>query len=270
MQLDKTQQVISAGIALPIKADGTRDSVNTSYTHQDVQGQVSRTLRLGVDRTQKVGKFDRILSLQYQHEVRAAQGAPTDNLQALTLNSSWTFRKTNNLLYPTAGYLLNFQLGGALQSLLSDRTFLRTYVKGVRYYSLASTTTAILRIEGGYVRAQSSQGVPSDFLFRTGGDQSVRGYAYQSLGVQDGAAIVGGRYLGVLSSEIDHWWTTNWGSAIFYDAGNAVDNKSALALQRGYGLGLRWRSPVGPVNLDVAYGKTLKKYRLHFSLGFTF
>ena len=112
--------------------------------------------------------------------------------------------------------------------------------------------------------------MPSSFLFRAGGDQSVRGYGYQQLGVQEGDAIVGGRYLLTAGAEYQYWFRPPWGVAVFYDAGNAGDKFSDLNPKSGYGVGARWRSPVGPINVDVAYGHAVKKARLHFSLGFTF
>jgi translocation and assembly module TamA len=112
--------------------------------------------------------------------------------------------------------------------------------------------------------------VPSTFLFRAGGDQSVRGYGYQQLGVPVGTAITGARYLLTASAEYDYWFKPPWGAAVFYDVGNAADNFNDLKPKVGYGVGARWRSPVGPINVDVAYGKAVRKVRLHFSLGFTF
>ncbi|MEJ7807081.1 MAG: BamA/TamA family outer membrane protein, partial [Telluria sp.] len=61
-----------------------------------------------------------------------------------------------------------------------------------------------------------------------------------------------------------------WGVAFFYDAGNAADSIKNLKPESGFGVGARWRSPVGPINVDIAYGQAVKKARLHFSLGFTF
>ena len=72
------------------------------------------------------------------------------------------------------------------------------------------------------------------------------------------------------SAEYQYWFKPPYGVAVFYDAGNAADSFKKLAPKSGYGVGARWRSPVGPINVDVAYGHAVQKYRLHFSLGFTF
>jgi translocation and assembly module TamA len=111
-------------------------------------------------------------------------------------------------------------------------------------------------------------------LFRTGGDQSVRGYAYNSLGVsvvQNGsAAVVGGTVMAVASAELVYWVTPAWGAAVFRDAGDAAESWREFKLNQGTGVGARWRSPIGMVNLDVAYGHSVNQVRFHFSVGYGF
>ncbi|MDP2057742.1 MAG: BamA/TamA family outer membrane protein, partial [Thiobacillus sp.] len=103
-----------------------------------------------------------------------------------------------------------------------------------------------------------------------GGDNSVRGYAYQSLGrtLEGGVASV--RYLATGSVEYNHFFGGNWGMAVFVDAGDAADSLGNLSPVYGVGVGARYRSPVGPVNLDLAYGEATDEFRLHFSLGVSF
>jgi translocation and assembly module TamA len=64
--------------------------------------------------------------------------------------------------------------------------------------------------------------------------------------------------------------TDTFGAAVFIDAGDAMDEISAFDAAVGYGVGVRWRSPVGPVRGDVAYGERTGKVRVHFSVGFNF
>ncbi len=270
VQADQVRQSVYGGLDFPVRADGARDSVATAFSKQEVQGETTENARVTLSRAKTQGPFERVVALQYQHERQGLAGAPGDQRQALTVNSAWTRRAVDNLLYPTRGHLVNFQVGGAHDALLSDQRFLRMYIKGVRYLPLAEQDSVILRAELGAVAAPSRFGIPSDFLFRAGGDQSVRGYKYQTLGVSEGDAIVGGRYLAVGSLEYVHWFQTTWGAAVFYDRGDAADSINALDFAAGYGVGLRWRTPVGPINLDVAYGEQAHKYRLHFTLGFVF
>jgi translocation and assembly module TamA len=208
--------------------------------------------------------------LKFQVEEQSLTGGPVDNLNALTLNYSWTDRKVDDLLRPRKGHLLNLQLGGASESLLSTRSFARAYARGLQIIPAGRRDRIHLRGEFGAVWAQTREGIPTEFLFRAGGDQSVRGYDYQSLGVQQGASIVGGRFLGVGTVEYQHDFTPQWGGALFVDGGNAADSPSELRPVYSYGAGIRMITPAGALNLDVAKPQENGKIRFHFTLGARF
>jgi translocation and assembly module TamA len=107
-------------------------------------------------------------------------------------------------------------------------------------------------------------------MFRTGGDTTVRGYAFESLGVKDGDATVPGRYYAVASVEATRWLNPTIGIAAFVDAGNAFDQATNIHLALGYGMGVRVRTPIGPFRFDVAYGEDSRQVRVHFSVGLAF
>lgn len=190
--------------------------------------------------------------------------------QALTANYAWTQRAVGRAFYPRRGYVLTLQGGGAAEALLSDTSFVRLYGRHTHYFQAGDNGRLILRGELGSVLADTRVGIPTDFLFRAGGDNSVRGYAYQSLGrtLEGGVASV--RYLATGSVEYNHFFKGNWGVAVFVDAGDAADKPANLSPVFGYGVGARYRSPVGPINLDLAYGEATEEFRLHFSLGVSF
>ena len=105
--------------------------------------------------------------------------------------------------------------------------------------------------------------------FFAGGAQSVRGYAYQSLGpLDDKGNVVGGKHLIIGSVEFEHRFENKWSVAAFYDGGNAIDDLEDK-LARGAGFGVRWQSPVGPVRFDLASAITKdgKPWRLHINIG---
>jgi len=115
--------------------------------------------------------------------------------------------------------------------------------------------------------------VPIPFRFFTGGDSSVRGYAYQSLGPKDARGnVVGGKHLLAGSIELERAIGTDWGIAAFYDAGNAFDDFGSFQLAQGVGLGVRYYTPVGPIRLDLARqaGVSDPQYRFHFTVGMQF
>lgn len=270
LKLDSRSQSLGGELYLPTGEPGYQNKVTALAEHAEIQNQIATRYSFGATRTHVVGPRQTDLTLQYVTETTRVPGAQSDSTQALTANYGWTWRRVDDLLYPSKGYLLNFQVGGGTRMLLSDQDFLRGYAKGAKFISFGGSNTLILRGELGMVAAPSRNGIPSQFLFRTGGDQSVRGYAFDSLGVPEDGAIVGGRYLAVGSVEAVHWFTEKWGGAVFYDVGDAADSLGALSPASGYGAGVRWRSPVGPLNLDVAYGNRTGQIRLHFSVGVSF
>lgn len=270
LKLETKNQSLDGEFQLPLALDGYRDSLNAGYERMSVQGETTRKYVTGAKRSRVLGNIETALSLQYQTESQSVSGASENNVQALTAGYGWTQRKVDDVLFPTRGYLVNWQISGAKRPFLSDRDFIRGYGKLTWFYPLGERDNLMLRGELGAVAAKTRNDIPSDFLFRAGGDQSVRGYAYQSLGVREGNAIVGGRYLGVATAEYTHWISSQWGAAVFYDAGNAVDSWKVTKAAQGYGVGARWKSPVGPLNLDLAHGRDVKKTRLHFSVGFAF
>jgi translocation and assembly module TamA len=268
--LETLRQTARADFYFPTTPKGYNDSVGAGFERNDLQGVRTSVATLAARRAWGSPLLERSLTLEYLSEQRQIDGEPTTSSKSIPLTYSVTKRALDNLLAPTVGYVINGQIGGAVLPLLTDERFIRATTRFVSYRPIGSASTLILRAEAGAVASKRKAGVPSTFLFRAGGDQSVRGYAYQELGVMESGAIVPGRYLLTGSAEYQYWFKPPWGVAVFYDAGNAADTLRELHPKSGYGIGARWRSPVGPINVDVAYGHAVKKVRLHFSLGFTF
>ena len=132
------------------------------------------------------------------------------------------------------------------------------------YLPVSLRDQVILRSEPGNNWVDDPNKVPNEYLFRTGGVGSVRGYSYQSLGVRQGTATVGSRSLLVGSAEYVRWLNPAWGGAAFCDIGDAADDLRDVRLARGCGVGARWKTPAGPLAVDLAYGERDKQWRLHF------
>lgn len=270
LTLETKKQTASSNFYFPVTPEGYNDSIGASFERSDISGEVTSVASLAGKRTWGTPLLERNLTLELLTETKTIGGVLSSQSKSLPLTYGVTWRKLDNLLFPTKGYALNAQVGGALLPLFTDEAFVRGYLRGVAYLPLGTSSNAIFRAEAGALASRDKSGVPAVYLFRAGGDQSVRGYAYQELGVPVNGAITGGRYLATASAEYQYWFKPSYGAAIFYDAGNAGDTFSGLHPKSGYGIGGRWKSPVGPINVDVAYGHAVQKYRLHFSLGFTF
>lgn len=268
--LENTQQQASAELAWPPDADRYLWSLGSAVKRTDIEGQVTRAMQILGKRTRKQGAVESTLVAQFQVERQSAGGVLQESNRALSLNYIWTHHTAPATDYPRRGWVSSVQVGGALKSLLSDQSFLRLYWRHLQFLPIGVRDRLVGRLELGATLASSTQGIPTDFLFRAGGANSVRGYAFQSLGPRLNDSVVSGRYLFTSSVEYDHFFTPTWGAAVFVDAGQAANSLGALHAQVGVGPGLRYRSPVGPVNLDVAYGVGLHEWRLHFSLGVSF
>ena len=267
---EQKRQTVRTDFYWPTTASGYNDSVGAGVERNDVRGEITTLATVAARRTWGSPLLERSLTLEALIEKREVPPNPATSTRSLPLTYSMTRRKLDSLIQPTNGYVFQGQLGGALLPILTDEKFLRLYLRGLMYKPLGPSGTLVLRGEFGAVAAKDKIGVPSTFLFRAGGDQSVRGYGYRELGVRENGAIVGGKYMATASAEYQYWFRPPWGVALFYDIGNAADKVGDLEPKSGFGIGARWRSPVGPINVDLAYGHAVKKARLHFSLGFTF
>lgn len=269
----KLDTVRQSGLFEVIAPPDTKEysySVTANLKRETSQGLETRTASIAVGRTRKLERIDSSLFAQYLYEDRRVAGAEGDSTRVAVLGYSWTYRDVDSLLLPSRGYLLHAEasVGGRLGS-LSQANFVRARVRGAVFVPVGSGTL-IARGEAGQVLARSRDGIPDEFLFRAGGDQSIRGYELNELGVREGDATVGGRYVGIGSIEYIHPVLPDWGAAVFVDAGNAADSFRDLKPVYGYGAGARWRSPVGSIALDLARAQETGKVRIHLSLGFTF
>jgi translocation and assembly module TamA len=210
----------------------------------------------------------------------ASAGARTDTTAA-TLNFHGTWRDLDSIVLPTRGTSFAFE-SGAGRVLSADASgplqpksgpFARLHVRAQWWQPFGERWYAQARIEAGQVFARDAVEVPETQRFRAGGDDSVRGYAWRSLTPQVGGVDVGGRVVATGSVEIAHpvsdrlpsvWW------AAFVDAGRAAERWNGFSPAWGAGVGVRWRSPVGPLRADVAYGDEEQRWRLHFSVGIAF
>ena len=162
-----------------------------------------------------------------------------------------TRKRADDLMFPTRGLSVLYGLRFAAQSLLSETSFtqLRAEAKWIR--PLTEDGRFIARAALGAMAVNDFDVLPPELRFFAGGDRSVRGFDYQSIGeTNDEGDVIGGEFLTVASAEYEHYFLENWGAAVFVDGGDAYSTEFNANI--GAGVGLRWRSPVGLVRLDVA------------------
>jgi len=179
--------------------------------------------------------------------------------------------RLDDQIRPTRGYRLSLEMRGTWSALASDITMLQAL--GDINWMLPLPWRSYLSLRGSAattVQQDDFAELPASLRFFAGGDRSVRGHDYQSLGpTNDLGEVIGGKHLLVGSAELEKRFLKNWGAAVFYDIGNAFNNLGNYDLAQGAGIGLRYFTPVGPARLDVAraFGADRDGYRLHIGLG---
>lgn len=247
----------------------------------------TQATKLRFGRIQMGDRIDRAIYTQYDRArvqgagTQANAAAQAGDGSALSANYVWTGRYFNGLPFPSQGYGLGFELGGGttLASSNSSNNQRHPYARLVgRWLGIAPLTRGriAMRAEAGAVLAKNPDGIPGTQLFRTGGDSTVRGYGFRDIGVKLPNGVTGpGRYLAVGSVEwqrplLRNGLPSEFENTFFVDAGAVSDAAKDLRAAVGVGTGLRWRSPVGPLQVDVAYGVKVRQLRLHVSVGFVF
>lgn len=285
LSLDRETRSLGTELTAPPDDSGWRWVTSALFKSEASGTSEVNSQRYRGGRTQAGERIDRNYYLQYDR-ARVADGGPSIYADAVSANYAWTLRNFDSLPFPFSGYGLGAELGGGVTLGSNKQPYLRAQARWLGLWPLggeqAGTRASMrsgrvaLRAEGGVVLARPGADLPSTQLFLTGGDTSVRGYAYRSIGNQRASGeIAAGRYLAVGSVEwqrpiVFNDKLTDWESAVFLDAGAVADKPSVLRAKVGVGAGVRWKSPVGPLQIDLAYGVATRQLRLHLSVGFTF
>jgi len=172
-------------------------------------------------------------------------------------------------LYPKRGRRFTVELLGTSEWLGSSTSFVQATAWGRLVRSLGENTRLFARGTLGRTETRSFDDLPPSVRYFAGGDQSIRGYAFESLGpTNDEGEVIGGTNLAIASLEIERRIRGNWFGAVFVDAGNAF-NDDEFDPKVGAGLGIKWRSPVGPVRVYVGFpvDEDNASPRLHIGLG---
>jgi translocation and assembly module TamA len=254
-------------------ADPTTDeySLTAGYIQQNYQQQDYKQFIVGGSWQQQDGKWLKNYNLNYQYEDFSVGDQPTSSSLLLIPGLNWTWIDADDRLYPTRGLLFGFELRGASTALLSDLDFVQGLLRLKGVYALNDASRLIARGDAGAtVISQNFEQLPTSLRFFAGGDASVRGYAYNSIGPTDAeGTVIGGKNLLVGSLEYEHRVWDDWSLAAFVDSGDAFDGASP-EMKTGVGVGVRWRSPVGPVRMDFASGLDRPPgdtFRFSFSIG---
>ncbi len=245
-------------------------SFDTGYKYENPEDSRSDEFRLGVKQVKRrQGNWRETRFVDYVREsFKVGDQRGTSNLVIPGL--SWANQPRVVPSRPRRGYRLSFTVSGTDQVLGSDTAFLQLETRGKIVLPLWSTARLLVRAEAGWTIQDDFNELPFSVRYFAGGDDSVRGYDYKSLGPRDAAGnVIGGSDKLAGSIEIDQRLVGNWSVAAFVDVGNAFDSFKTASLRTGVGAGIRWYSPLGPIRFDVGVplDNTADSFRIHVTLG---
>ncbi|WP_122739551.1 autotransporter assembly complex protein TamA [Pseudomonas viridiflava] len=241
------------------------------YQYEEIAGtdSLSKLLTVGPEWHSKLPSgWERVISLKWQREeYRLGDDSGLSTL--LMPGISYSYLRSDDRIDPHKGYRLQFDAQVAKEGLGSDANLVRGNVLLKGLTTVAQNHRFLGRVQFGGNFTDGYTSIPPSLRFFAGGDQSVRGYDYQTLSPtnSDGDRI-GGRYMVAGSVEYQYSIAEKWRLATFVDQGNSFNNLDLPSLKTGVGFGVRWVSPVGPLRLDLAHPLDDDGgVRLHFSMG---
>ncbi len=173
--------------------------------------------------------------------------------------------------FPRRGFSGNATMRGGVEGAGSDTSFIQADATLRWYIPIGESDRLILRGQAGSTWTNDLVSMPPSLRYFAGGDRSIRGYAYREVGPRTPAPdrfALGAKNLVVGSAEYEHYFGGGpWGGAVFVDTGSAFDN--TIDLHTGVGFGVRWKSPVGPVRIDIAHGLNNpdSQFQLYLNIG---
>jgi translocation and assembly module TamA len=264
------EDTLTAHYIIPIRNPRSDQFAITSKVGNNYQpSSKSETFLLGASRSVDLGNnWLETFYLNYQTEnysIAGEGGSSVLLLPGITVSKV----SADNRIYPLRGIRLLLDVRGANTAVISNADYLQVRGQVKFVHKVFGKGRILLRGDVGATRFGAIRNLPPSERFFAGGDQSVRGYAYNSLGPRNAAGqVIGGEQLLVGSVEYEQRFTDKWSVAVFYDTGNAI-NSWQEALKEGVGFGVRWRSPIGPIRFDLAFAisEPGSPKRLHINVG---
>lgn len=268
-RLSLIRQSLTADYIIPQKRPATdRLTYRAGYFEEQLGDTDSLRSELGVNQTstRRRLQFSRYIGLLNEDTIT---GEESINSRLVLPGISVSRTRSDSAIFPTRGSRYFVDLRGSHSVLGSDSDFLRVKLEARFIRRISPNVRLLLRADAGAASVSTATELPASQRFFAGGDLSVRGYGFQELGpVDEDGAVVGGTNLLTGSVELEYLPWGNWGFATFFDTGNATDS-FAISLEYAAGIGLRWRSPVGIVRIDVAQSlsESDRSPTLHFGIG---
>ena len=244
-------------------------SYTAALSREDNDTFENESARVGFRRTKRISSnWLRTLSLDLSYD-RFDVGTESEQTRLALPAVAFDHKRADREILPTRGRRLTVELRGTGEFLGSSTSFVQTVITGRLVRSISENSRLLARATIGATAKSEFGELPPSVRFFAGGDESVRGYDYDSLGPKDELGnVIGGSNLLVASIEYEHLLRGNFYGAVFVDAGNAFDDFDVDPAV-GVGIGLKWLSPVGPLRFYLGHplNKSDRSVRLHVQLG---
>ena len=241
-----------------------------TYRGSDTDTSTARTFGLAAADSRNWRGWTRTLGLKFltgDFEVANIRGDTT----LLYPEASLARKQADDPMFVRRGWSMTFAARAGQKGAFSDTSFAQASADAKWIRALGERSRFIARGSLGATHVGDFDKLPPELRFFAGGDRSIRGYSFQSIGTplpedQLPAAraecaahpkrtcqdfVIGGRYLAVASAEYEYYFRPHWGIATFIDTGDAFSGFGDYRQKIGTGVGLRWRSPVGMVRADL-------------------
>jgi translocation and assembly module TamA len=262
-------------IPRPGREDRSYD-FGAAYRDETTDTSRSRNFQLAATRSERRWHgFTRTLGLKYFHGdfELGKDDEPQEFGKSTLLFAEGTLnrRRVNDRIEPRKGYVFDVGLRLASEALVSDTNIAQAFSRYTWLQPQGEHGRFKFRVEAGAMAVGDFNALPPDLRFFAGGDRSIRGFDYHEIGETNAAGVVvGGQYLALGSVEYEYYFNESWGAAVFSDAGDAFTEE--FNLNASVGVGVRWRSPLGPIRVDFAFPvehalPLQDSWRLHVMLG---
>lgn len=273
LYLAERLQGLVTGYTIPSPRDvRSSTTLQLNLQQEETTNYTSRIVALELNRNRSFGAGR--LGTAYIKAQYEDYSVGTENSSARLLLPGLRFSddRYDNLIRPHQGFRYAVELRGTHRVLGSDTALVQILAEASHLLPLPWRFSLHTRAQGGSTLLNDPiRDIPPSLRFFTGGDQSVRGYSYKSLGPRDASGkVVGGTHLFTSSIELERALFRDWGVSLFYDLGNSFNSLSNVRLFQGAGIGLHYYTKIGALNLSLAWplGLDNPSTHVHFTVGF--
>jgi len=272
VDIDYAQRLQAVELSYRVPLPGTRSrvlGVAATYRDETTETSVSQTEKLVTNVSRKWGGYTTVYGLQLlagDFEIGSERG----NSSLVFLEGALSYANSDQPTFARRGFSYTVSARATPVDNWTDTGFYSLRLESKWLHAIGDNARLIVRGEVGRTKVDDFNALPPELRFFAGGDRSIRGFGYEEIGSRNAVGdVIGGDNLVEASGELEYYWRKNLGAAVFADAGDAYLGDD-FNLHVGVGIGVRYKSPVGVVRLDLAYpvkAIDASGWQIHFNLG---